>query len=90
MRPATLAPANITSSAANTVAENVPVDGGKPGGGEKTIKATQAGGNLEVSRNQAAKISTSNISTPSKGLWSLVDECLAPLERMSSAIQGKH
>ena len=90
MLPVTPAQANTVSSAAKSAAGDVPVDGGKLGGGEKTIKATQAGGNLEVSRNQAAKISTSNISTPSKGLWSLVDECLAPLERMSSAIQGKH
>jgi len=90
MRAVTATRANITSSAANTVAENVPVDGGKLGGGEKTIKATQAGGNLEVSRKQAAKISTSNIPTPSKGLWSLVDKSLDSLEKVSSVIQEKH
>jgi hypothetical protein len=50
-----------------------------------SIEATQAEGNLEVSRNRAA-----NISTPSTGVWSLVDKCLDPLERISFAIQGKH
>ena len=90
MRAVTPAPANTVSSAAKSAAGDVPVDGGKLGGGEKTIKATQAGGNLEVSRNQAAKISTSNISTPSKGLWSLVDKSLNSLEKVSSVIQEKH
>jgi hypothetical protein len=36
MRPATLVPANIMSSAANTAAENVSTDSGKLGGAEKT------------------------------------------------------
>jgi hypothetical protein len=84
MRAVTAAQANTVSSAANTAADDAPA-GCKNPSDPVSIEATQAEGNLEVSRNRAA-----NISTPSTGVWSLVDKCLDPLERMSSAIQGKN
>ena len=82
MRALTAAPANITSSAASKVAEETPVDCKSTG---LPIKATQAGGELEVPRNQAV-----NISAPSQGGWKLVDKSLNYLEKMSSGIQEKH
>ena len=88
MRALTSTPANMMPSAANMVAEDVPADG-KLGGGE-TRRLTQAGGNLEVSREQAAKISAPNVSTPSTGLWGLVDNSLNSLAEVSSRIQKKH
>jgi hypothetical protein len=84
MRAVTAAQANTVSSAANTAADDAPA-GCKNPSDPVSIEATQAEGNLEVSRNRAA-----NISTPSTGVWSLVDKCLDPLERISFAIQGKH
>jgi hypothetical protein len=97
MRPATLAPANIASSAAKA-AGDVSTDSPSPDA-VLSVKATSAGGDLEA-RNQAAKISstptptpstsTTNISTPSKGVWSLVDKSLGSLKKASSAIQEKH
>jgi hypothetical protein len=83
MRPATLAPANIASSAAKA-AGDVSADS-KILSSAGTINAKQAGGGGEIPRNQVV-----NISTPSKGVWNLVDKSLDSLEKMSSGIQEKH
>jgi hypothetical protein len=78
-------PANMMSSAASKVAEEPPVDCKSLDNAGLPIKATQAGGELEVPRNQAV-----NISAPSQRVWKLVDKSLDSLEKMSSGIQEKH
>ena len=85
MRAVTATPANMISSAAITPAGDVSADSKNLNDAGLAIKATQAGGELELSRNQAV-----NISTPSTGVWGLVDKSLNSLEKMSFLIQEKH